>query len=281
MTPIQKVPKSLADGDPHHHLTIEADATPEIVNQSNSVPAIPGSERFEAIKQTIGHHRILGKLNPEQIDLVAGMSREARFKSKQLIFRAGEPSTGIFLLTGGFVKLARVSPEGKDLLMGLAGPHDLFGSCCQPMVPKCSPCLAEARSAARAVQLPTPSWEWLLKNRPQIAHVYLEAVLETRSSCSNLAPDLALLPLGARLAKILLYLSQWSTPNERGEIEIPRVLSQRELASAIGTAREVVTRKLQELVDEGFLIRQGRQIILKNKPRLVQVFERTRIGSQV
>jgi len=222
-----------------------------------------------AFNHIIATHRILGSLSSEQVDRVVGLSRELTFKRKHIIFREGEASKGIYLIIDGYVKLNRVSSDGRDLLMGLAGPDDLFGSCCQPMVPCSSPCVAEARTNTKAIFMPFASWQWLMQNYPEVSHVYLQALMDTRSSCSTLAADLAFLSLEARLAKLLVHLSRWSRERENGEIEIPKVLSQWELASAIGTAREVVTRKLQDMVESGAIDRRGRQIVIRDREALL------------
>lgn len=209
-------------------------------------------------------HPLIGKLPPEEIDALVGIGREIGFPRHHVIQRIGETPRGLYLLIDGFVKLSRTSEDGRELILAIAGPDQLFGPCCQPLRACGAPCVAEARTKVRAILLPMSAWMNLLRTRPATSHVVLDALLSSRSGCANLAQDLAFLDLEARLAKLLLYLGQWSRPDAAGQILVPQVLSQWELASGIGTAREVVTRKLQQMEDSGIIGRRKRQIVIRD-----------------
>lgn len=219
-------------------------------------------------RHILATHPVMGKLPAEDLDTLVGICREVSFPRRHVLERPGEVPRGLYLIIDGYVKISRTSGDGRELIVGIAGPDQLFGPCCQPMQACGTPCTAEARTKVRAVLLPMASWMTLLKNRPSIAHVVLEALLASRAACTDLAQDLAFLDLEARLAKLLLYLSQWSRPDASGQVVIPPVLSQWELASGIGTAREVVTRKLQHMVETGIIGRHKRQIVIRDPAAL-------------
>ncbi len=209
-------------------------------------------------------HPILKRLSPVEAEHVISISREMSFVRNQMIQREGQASTGIYLIIDGYVKLLRRCAPRQDLLMGVAGPDDLFGLCCQPMVPCPAVCTAQARIRSKVVHLSLNRWQELLNTHPRTAHLFLEALMESRRRCADLSTQLAFHPPEARLCSILLHLCRWAREEAGGYLAVPPILSQWELATASATSRVVVTRSLKRLADEGVIARDGRRILVKD-----------------
>ena len=45
--------------------------------------------------------------------------------------RANEPARSVFIVREGGVKEAQITPEGKEVILALHGPGDLFGELAQ------------------------------------------------------------------------------------------------------------------------------------------------------
>ncbi len=217
-------------------------------------------------------HPVLHRLSPEQLETLCKASREVTYARHQPIHREGVMPAGLHLVIDGFVKLLRID-HGRELMVGLAGPNDLFGLCCQPISPTAAGCTAQARTKTKLITIPVATWQGLLERRPDVAHIVMQALMDSRSRCINLSADLVFLRLEARLAKLLVGLTRWSRPSGDGTIEIPKILSQWELAAALGSARVVITRKIQSLVDAGLLTRRGRAIVVKNLDGLREYYQ--------
>src|SRR5207237_10495360 len=93
-------------------------------------------------------------------------------------------------------------------------------------------------------------------------------LMANRRSCTDLPMLLAFQSVRKRLIRLLDQLSRWSR-SSAGPVEVPRILSQEEMANALGTAREVVTRTLAELEHEGLISRKGRKILIPDRERLL------------
>lgn len=186
------------------------------------------------------------------------------------LYRAGDAAPGIWLMVSGFVKLVRTSVDGKELLMSLAGPGDMFGPCCDPMGASPASCTATTQSAARFLHLPFAAWKELRHAEPAVANAILSMLLASRRGCTELAPQLAFRSVEARIASLLKSLTRWSRGGAR-PVEIPRLLTQAEMANAVGTAREVVTRCLARFEEQGLIVRRGRRILVPDPAALERV----------
>lgn len=221
-------------------------------------------------------HKFLLELEPMSRLDDAGRStlaksfREKLLGARQPLYRAGDAPPGLWLIVNGFVKLTRSSPSGKELLMSLAGPGDMVGPCCDPLGASPAACTAVTQSAARLLHMPFPTWRTLTQTAPSVAQPVLAVMLASRRGCTDLATQLAFLSVEARVAALLHSLARWSQSGP-GPLEIPRILTQAEMASAVGTVREVVTRCLARLEEQGLIERHGRRLLVPDPAALARL----------
>ncbi|MCH7828229.1 MAG: cyclic nucleotide-binding domain-containing protein, partial [Bacteroidetes bacterium] len=66
-------------------------------------------------------------LNSEKLESLGKISKMKDFEKNQPIYFAHEPSSSIFFLKKGRVKLTRTSNDGKEMILGLVNPGEVFG----------------------------------------------------------------------------------------------------------------------------------------------------------
>lgn len=216
------------------------------------------------VREYLGSHAVFGRLEPETLDRMAERFRPVVIPAHRSLYREGEEPPALHLVVGGWVKLVRTSPEGHELVMALAGPGDLFGPCCQPVESEAAPCSAHTQAVTKLLVMGVQAWRATVTSDPLAAKVAISALMSTHRRCTDLPQRLAFRDVESRLAGLLLELSQWSVNGNDGR-ELPRILSQGEMASAIGTAREVVTRALGRFEDRGLIGRRGRRILVRDE----------------
>lgn len=183
------------------------------------------------------------------------------------IYSQGDATPHLFLVVSGFVKLTRLSSRGKQLVMKVAGPGDTFGPCCECFASAPASCTAMSVSAVRLLAMPEPAWRELSQSRPGLARFLAALLMRSRRGCTDLAVNLAFDGIDRRLAVLLGSLSRWAT-DDRRPILLPPLLSQAEMADALGTAREVVTRALGRLEQRGLIQRWRRRIMVPDPEAL-------------
>jgi len=66
-------------------------------------------------------------LAPEEMEKLNMISSMKELSKSEPIYFANEPSNSIFFLKSGRVKLTRLSPEGKEMIVALINPGEVFG----------------------------------------------------------------------------------------------------------------------------------------------------------
>ncbi len=70
---------------------------------------------------------IFSGLSKQSMEVLSKITTMENFPKNQPIYFAHEPSNAIFFLKKGRVKLTRTSPEGKEMIVALVNPGDVFG----------------------------------------------------------------------------------------------------------------------------------------------------------
>ncbi len=71
--------------------------------------------------------RLYGGLTPEQACDVRGLLTRHEYKPREVLFHEGDPSTHLFVLRQGRLKLTTLSVNGREQIIGLAAPGRLLG----------------------------------------------------------------------------------------------------------------------------------------------------------
>lgn len=175
----------------------------------------------------------LERLHP--VDLPAGA----------VLFRPGEAVKGYVIVLSGHVGVHLLGPNGRDIqlyevargqsciqsTLGLLGGGDYSAE-------------AAATQATRLVLLPRPVFLELLDSSPAFRKLVFAAFAERMQAMMQLIETMSFMRVEARLASLIL-----DRMDEGGTLAI----TQAELARTIGTAREVVTRRLDKLARSGTL----------------------------
>lgn len=184
-----------------------------------------------------------------------------RFFAKGVyLFYPGSSSANTYLLESGLVRLFFTNSQGKEFLLNLVRPGEIFGL---PILNGDSTRLIGAAAFEDSVIYSIDS-EQLKQSMPMIPqlaiNLYREASISARMLLVHVN-SLVTLPLIARLAFLLMRLSQvWQS----GEI-ILLPISQSELAGWLGSSRSRLNRALSEL--------QKRDLINLEKNGQIQILD--------
>ncbi len=202
---------------------------------------------------------ILQKLRP--------FVKERRYLKGKIIFMKGEPCSELFVVKSGSIKLYTTSPEGREQTLRIMRPGDFF--CGAPVFdagryPVSAVVLEEAVLASIAGE----EFEEMIGHNSTLAMTIIHDFCKRVRDLVSLVEELSLKDVSKRLARLILDMAEErGIPTPEG-ILIRRPLTHREIASLIGTEREVVSRTLSRFQKEG-LIRSGpRQITLLQKENL-------------
>jgi CRP-like cAMP-binding protein len=191
------------------------------------------------------------------------------FPPGHTLFAQGEPGDRLYIILSGKVKIGRRSPEGRENLLTIMGPSDMFGdlSIFDPG-PRTSS--ATTITEVCAVSIDRDALRAWIADRPEVAERLLRVLARRlRRTNSNLS-DLIFTDVPGRVAKQLLYLAQKFGTQEDGALRVTHDMTQEEIAQLVGASRETVNKALTDFADRGWLQLEGKSMLICDSEQLAR-----------
>lgn len=197
---------------------------------------------------------------------VAELSARA-YAARETIVAEDEPSRGFYFLRSGKARIFRTGADGREQTFRLIEPGDTFGE-----VPvfdgQPTPATVETLEPSEVVFVPAPAFLQLLQRQPTVAAAVLRHFARRLRSFTELVEQISLQTVQGRLARYLYQLArEEGVPSPEGTI-VPREITQQDLASLVGSVREVVSRTLRVMEDDGVVEIRRREIVIRDLPAL-------------
>jgi len=210
---------------------------------------------------------LFSALAPEAVEALTASMSESRVERGVTIFREGEPGDRLFVIRSGKIKLGQTSSDGRETLLAVLGPGEMFGEL-SLFDPGPRTATATVVADAHVYELGHDQIVAWLEQFPGAARHMLHALARRLRRTNEALGDLVFSDVPGRVAKALLDLSR------RFGVEIPegvRVnhdLTQEELAQLVGASRETVNKALADFVSRGWIRLEGRSVVLLDVERL-------------
>ena len=198
--------------------------------------------------------------------LLTSMSR-VDLPRGEVLFHEGDPGDRLYVITGGKVKLGRTSPDGRENLLAVLGPGEMFGEL-SLFDPGPRTATATAVSDVRLVGLGHQDLRAWLSGRPEVAQHLLQALAQRLRRTNETLGDLVFSDVPGRVAKALLDLSRRFGRQTDAGVLVAHELTQEELAQLVGASRETVNKALADFAGRGWLRLEARAVVLLDVERL-------------
>ncbi len=212
---------------------------------------------------------LFATLDDEAFRLLTDELAEVDLSRGASVFREGDQGDQLYFIVSGKVKLGRTSPDGRESLVAILGPGELFGEMAL-FDPAPRSTTATAVSETRLAGLKNESLNALLLNRPAVSMQLLQALARRLRRTNDNLSDLVFSDVPGRVAKALLDLAdRFGRPATDGVL-VAHELTQEELAQLVGASRETVNKALAEFVQRGWLRLEARAVVILDINRLRQ-----------
>jgi CRP-like cAMP-binding protein len=221
------------------------------------------------VEETLARAGIFQGVEPGAAEALAQSLSAIDFPRGHVIFAEGEPGDRLYIIQSGKVKLGRKSPDGRENLLWIACPSDMFGelSIFDPG-PRTS--TATTVTEVRAVSMDRPALrEWITK-RPEIAEQLLRAVARRLRRTNNMLSEQIFTDVPGRVARALLQFAQRFGSQEAGLLRVTHDLTQEEIAQLVGASRETVNKALADFAHRGWLRLEGKSVLILDPERLAR-----------
>ncbi len=188
------------------------------------------------------------------------------YQAGATIFAEGEPCAGFHVVTEGMVRIYRISPEGRMHTLSLLRPLATFNEV-SAVDGRANPYSATALTQTSVFRIAHEPFMELLHQNPDLLRGYLQALAQVNREYIERLEDMTFRTIPSRLAKLFLHESTYAIA------DMPSKLSQEDLASILGTTREVVGRAMRGLFNAGLLQRRGREVYIADRDGLAYLAE--------
>jgi len=208
------------------------------------------------VDETLARAGIFQGVEPAAAEALAQTLETVEFPRGHVIFAEGEPGDRLYIIQSGKVKLGRKSPDGRENLLGIMGPADMFGelSIFDPG-PRTSTATTVTEVVARTMDRPALR-QWIA-TRPEIAEQLLRVIARRLRRTNGMLADLIFTDVPGRVAKALLQFAQRFGSQEAGLLRVMHDLTQEEIAQYVGASRETVNKALADFAHRGWLSEPG------------------------
>ena len=210
---------------------------------------------------------LFADLSDSELQGLAQRAVEKRFAPDEVLFWEGEDCAGIFLIVQGSVKIFRTSPGGREVMLSIEGAPatvaelPLFDGGAYP---------ASVRAVEPVVSLfiNKNDFQQVCRQYPEVALKVLAVVGRRLRHLVGLVESMTFGSVTQRLARLLL-----DTSKAAGADTFDLPVTHQELASRLGTVREVVSRNLARFRGQGLIKVQDRHVEILNRQGLEQEAE--------
>jgi len=188
------------------------------------------------------------------------------YRKGQTIYGQDQPSTSIYLVIDGKVKICRLADDGRQVVVDIYQPDEFFGE---------SAFVGESQRSEMAVALEnTKLMIWTIREieeiatrRPRLAIALLQLLVQRSMDFGSRIESFSVDNIARRLARALIRFSErLGQETEDGSVQmIP--FTHELLSQYVGTSREIVTHYMNQFRRQGYL-RYSRKGILLHRPAM-------------
>lgn len=211
-------------------------------------------------------------MESETLSSIVEAGRLYRASPGEFYFFQGDPATTLFILIEGRVQVLQFTPEGRQVVMRMVLPGDMFGGVAL-LGDVAYPASAESKEESTALGWDGATLLTLIERFPRIAINALHILGNRLQEIQARFQELATIRVEQRIARALLRLTRQAGQKAGAGVLIDFPISREELAAMTGTTLFTVSRTLSQWEKEG-IIESGRQRICIRQPhRLVTIAE--------
>ena len=206
-------------------------------------------------------------LSENELQGLAQRAVEKKFAAEEMLLWEGEPCLGIFLIVQGSVKIFRTSPGGREVMLSIESAPATVAEL--PLFDGGPyPASVRAVEPATALFVAKNDFQQFCRQNPDVALKVLAVVGRRLRHLVGLVESMTFGSVTQRLARMLLDASKAA-----GSATFDLPATHQELASRLGTVREVVSRNLGRFRAQGLIAIQDRQVRIVNPAGLQQEAE--------
>jgi CRP/FNR family cyclic AMP-dependent transcriptional regulator len=212
-------------------------------------------------KQILQSTPLFEALDEAELNSLAARAGTRTYSQGEVLFSEGEPCKGLYIVISGRVRIYKTSAGGREHVLSVEGAGGSIAEL--PVFDGGNyPASASAVEESRVLFISRPDLRALCLEKPEVSLKLLQVVGKRLRRLVGIIEELSFTTVRHRLISLLLREAKaQGRPSDRG-VAFSLKGSHQELASQIGTVRELVSRNLTRLQAQGLIEMNGREIII-------------------
>lgn len=208
------------------------------------------------MKHNINIISLFKGLPENQLGKISEIAISQKTQKNKLLFSAGEIASGFYGVTKGKVKIFRSAISGKEQIIHIIGPGEVFGEV--PVFQGGSfPANAVTMSDSELLYFDRKDFSRIIAEDPDLAMNMLALLSGRLRQLVNQVAALSLSEVPGRLAAYLLLLMS-SQSSKEVQLELPKG----QVAAYLGTIQETLSRVLKKMSEQNIILVNGKQITI-------------------
>lgn len=187
--------------------------------------------------------------DPDIACLVDGAVQADAYEPGQTLFLQGQPSTSLYSLTAGMVKICSHSADGREQIVGLSKPGKMLLGL-QSLNENRYAYTAIASTPVRACKINHRALLGLVRDEPEVALRLIASVNAQLAYSRALIEVMGHSNAAVKIASFILLVTPGT---ERGSCGFPMPFSRSEMASILGLSEETVCRLMANMKRSGVI----------------------------
>ena len=211
-------------------------------------------------------------LSEEELGYISEKMIARHYESGKFIFLEDSEGEQCFFVVQGSVKVTRLSKDGREVILAMLNEGEFFG--------EMALLDGESRSAnvialekTEVLTLNREDFLVVLHDYPQIAIQLLKEMAHRLRKSDRQIASLSLSDAEKRIALCIIRFADEQGIIKRGQVSIPKVPIQQDIANMAGTSRETVSRAINLLEKEHFIKRKGRELLILDYKAFIKEFD--------
>ena len=208
-------------------------------------------------------------LDTSAADALRASMSLVKLRKGQSLFKEGDDGDNLYVVSNGKVKLGTKSPDGRENLLMILGPGDMFG---ELSLFDSGPRTATA-TAVTDSKLLTLGQEKVIpwvKEYPEVSLQLLARLASRLRRTNEVVGDLVFSDVPGRVAKALIDLGVKFGDKRSEGLFVNHDLTQEELAQLVGASRETVNKALADFAQRRWLRLEARSVMILDYERLLK-----------
>jgi CRP/FNR family transcriptional regulator, cyclic AMP receptor protein len=167
------------------------------------------------------------------------------YEKGQTIYAYDQPATAIYLVIEGTVRVTRLTPSGRRILVDIYQPDEFFGESALLNVQK-PPETAVAGALTRLMSWSVEEVEEIIRHQPMLAVALVQVFVQRSADFLQRIEDFSAENISRRLARSLIrFAERMGTETDKGSVRIAP-LTHEMISQYVGTSREMITHWMKE-----------------------------------